>query len=202
MLSPTVQKATGALLIVIWSVVRIAFWGLARGRSVTISDATTRRKALLSVVSLSLVPIYLYYFTPLLDRFSLARPLWIGWVGNVMLAAAVLLFTWSHVSLGTNWSVGVDSARGQRLITNGPYRWVRHPMYSSLFLMTAALLVATANPLAALPFTIAITAMYADRVGAEERVMTRVFGDQYTQYMSRTGRLLPYLSMRKVEGRR
>ena len=189
--APATPRIIGAVLIVVWSVARVVFWRMARGRSVTLSDMTLRRRVLLAAVSLSLVPIYVYYFAPFLDRFSLIRPPWIGWIGDALLAAAVALFIWSHRSLGTNWTARVDVARGQHLITTGAYRWVRHPMYASFFLMSVALLIATANPLVALPFGMSITMMYVDRVGAEERIMAHEFGEPYTEYLSRTGRLFP-----------
>lgn len=199
---PAFQKFIGAALIVVWSVTRVVFWRMARGRSVALSDMTPRRRVLLAVVSLSLAPIYLYYFTPLLDRFGLILPSWIGCAGNALLAAAVALFTWSHTSLGTNWTAKVDVATGQRLITTGPYRWVRHPMYSSLLLMSVALLIATANPIVALPFGVSITIMYMDRVDAEERIMAHGFGEPYAEYMARTGRLTPRFRWRGARGRR
>jgi protein-S-isoprenylcysteine O-methyltransferase Ste14 len=190
------HKLLGAGLIVVWSISRVVFWRASGARRVVTSDMTRWRRALLALVSLSLVPIYLSYFTPLLDRFSLPWPGWIGWAGDVLLAAAVGLFVWSHAALGAGWTVSVDVAEGQRLVTSGPYRFVRHPMYSSLIVMAVALGLATANLLVALPFGIAILAMYLDRVDAEERLMTQEFGDEYRDYMARTGRVLPRLSGR------
>lgn len=188
------QMVVGAALIVLWSAARIAFWWMARRRTVTRSGMTPRRRLLLVLVSLSLSPIYVYYFTPALSRFSLDWPLWIGALGDALLAASVALFVWSHLSLGINWTANVDVAQGQQMVTTGPYRWVRHPMYSSFILMSAALLLATANLVVALPFGVTIMAMYADRVAAEEEMMTQEFGDEYARYMSRTGRLLPRFS--------
>lgn len=150
-----------------------------------------RRRVLLGVVSLTLVPIYLFYFSPLLDSFVVAVPSWVRWLGNAVLATGVALFTWSHSALGRSWSVGVEIADDQRLVTSGPYRWVRHPMYSSLLVMAVGLLLATANPIVALPYLGAIAATYIERVGDEERLMLRAFGDDYARYMATTGRLLP-----------
>lgn len=193
---PVTVKLVGSLLIALWSLARLRFWLATRKRAVRRSAMTPARSALLVVVSLSLAPIYLYYFTPLLDRSRLAWPAWIGWLGNALLTGAVALFIWSHLALGPAWTARVDVAEGQRLVTRGPFRWVRHPMYLSLFLLALALLLASASPLVALPFGVALVAMYAERVGAEEALMLETFGEEYRAYMGRTGRLLPRCAWR------
>lgn len=181
----------GSAIVGIWTIVRLVFWRRAGTRPVVTSQMPLLRRLLLTFVSASLVPVYLFYFTGLLDSFTVALPAWAKWAGNVLLATSVALFTWSHAALGKNWSVNVERTEGQSLVTKGPYRLVRHPMYSSLFLMAFGLVLATANPVAALPYLASITAMYFDRVGDEERLMLDTFGEQYEHYMRRTGRLVP-----------
>lgn len=183
----------------VWTVARLFFWRRTGTRPVVTSRMPPRRRLLLTAVSASLVPIYLFYFTRLLDSFVVVLPASVKWTGNVLLAASVALFVWSHASLGKNWSVNVERTEGQSLVTHGPYRLVRHPMYSSLFLMAFGLVLATASPVAALPYFVSIAAMYLDRVGDEERLMLDTFGEQYERYMRRTGRLVPRLGRHSDE---
>ena len=185
------QKLTGTIIILVWSAARVLFWARARKRQADIAATTWRRNLLLVLVSASLVPIYLYYVTPLLDRSGLVWPMWLGWMGDLVLGASVALFIWSHTALGENWSVGVEVASAQTLVTSGPYHWVRHPMYAALLLMAPGLLLATGNLLVAVPFGTALALMYLDRVDAEEQLMIEVFGNEYRSYMDRTGRLIP-----------
>lgn len=190
------QRIAGAAIIAIWTVARVYFWRAAGQRPTATERMPLRRRVLLMLVSVVLIPIYLYYFGTLLDPFTVASPGWLGWIGDGVLAIAVGLFIWSHASLGRNWSVKVELHTDQTLVTRGPYRWVRHPMYSSLLLMGIGLVLATSNPFVSLPYLATVAIMYAERVADEERLMLESFGAQYEAYMRRTGRLLPRLRSR------
>ena len=187
------HKWVGAILIVTWSLSRAYFWARSGRRKVVSSNMPLRRRLLLAVAGASFLPAYLYYFTPLLDRFDASVPVGFTWVGNLGLAASIALFVWSHHALGSAWSAGVDVAQGQRLVTSGPFRWLRHPMYASLLLLAASLILATHNTVASTPFVLATLAMYFERVGDEERLLARTFGHEYLSYARSTGRVLPRL---------
>ncbi|HEV7927636.1 MAG TPA: isoprenylcysteine carboxylmethyltransferase family protein, partial [Verrucomicrobiae bacterium] len=63
-------------------------------------------------------------------------------LGCVMTFMGVAVLIWSRISLGTNWSAMVNFREGQELVERGPYRFVRHPMYSGLLLMVAGTAIA------------------------------------------------------------
>jgi protein-S-isoprenylcysteine O-methyltransferase Ste14 len=119
-----------------------------------------------------------------------AAALWVRWAGVVLGAASVGLFVWTHVVLGRHWSPYLQLRAGHRLITDGPYARVRHPMYSAILGWMASLGLVAANwiPLA---FAAIVAANFILRIRGEEAMMLEQFGDEYRQYMKRTGRLLP-----------
>jgi protein-S-isoprenylcysteine O-methyltransferase Ste14 len=113
--------------------------------------------------------------------------------GSACLAAGLWLFYRSHADLGTNWSVTLEVREQHRLITQGVYRRIRHPMYSALFLYSVGQALALPNWVAGPSYLIAFGILFACRVGAEEEMMRAQFGDEYDAYMSRTERLAPWI---------
>jgi|ERR1700685_1239704 len=137
-------------------------------------------------------------FVPLIwvasPAFSFAEyPLRIGpFVAGVMcLVIGLWLFYRSHADLGTNWSITLEVREEHQLITQGVYRWVRHPMYSALVLYSVGQALVIPNWAAGLSNLIAIAVLFALRVGAEERMMAQQFGNEYAAYTERTKRLIP-----------
>jgi protein-S-isoprenylcysteine O-methyltransferase Ste14 len=101
------------------------------------------------------------------------------------------LFYRSHADLGTNWSVTLEVREQHRLITQGIYRRIRHPMYFALVVYSLGQALVIPNWVAGPANLVAFTILFALRVHAEEQMMTDVFGDEYTTYAARTKRLVP-----------
>lgn len=124
---------------------------------------------------------------------ALPLPGWAKWSGVFLGAASLVLIGWVQRALGSNFSTTLHVREEHTLISHGPYRWVRHPMYTVLFVHLLAILLLTANwyiggvPLAALALIVAL------RLKNEENTMLEKFGDGYREYMQRTGRFLPRL---------
>jgi protein-S-isoprenylcysteine O-methyltransferase Ste14 len=120
-----------------------------------------------------------------------ARP-WIEIVGIVLTAAGIGFAIWARVYLAGNWSGAVSVRVGHELIRTGPYRWVRHPIYSGLTLA----LLGTALGMGEVRGFVAVVVLYAGfkiKSRLEERVMRGVFGLEYEDYSRRTGAILPRL---------
>jgi protein-S-isoprenylcysteine O-methyltransferase Ste14 len=84
---------------------------------------------------------------------------------------------------------------GQSLITSGPYQIIRHPIYTAFLLILGSTLLISANWLIGLAW-IGMTALeVASRIGFEEQLMLEYFGEQYREYMKRTGKLLPPITV-------
>jgi protein-S-isoprenylcysteine O-methyltransferase Ste14 len=93
--------------------------------------------------------------------------------------------------LGRNWSGVLELYEQHELVTEGPYRFVRHPMYTSVYLKGIGILLLSANWIVGGGYLAAVTLMYALRVRDEEQMMLEHFGEEYRSYMSRTARLVP-----------
>jgi protein-S-isoprenylcysteine O-methyltransferase Ste14 len=102
---------------------------------------------------------------------------------------------WVQHSLGKHWSTQLRLRENHMLVTSGLYRRVRHPMYTVLFVLRLAIALATANMLILL-IEGAQFAVYYARIGKEEQMMLRKFGEEYRVYMMRTGRFLPRFTLR------
>lgn len=140
----------------------------------------------------SWIPLLLYLLSPAIDHWWIPIPLGLRWLGALLLAGGNLLFFWSHKALGKNWSPFLEIREGQEFITHGLYRWTRHPMYGSLFLIHIGMALLTANGAVASVFLPSICLFYILRVSREEKMMLEQFGEAYREYMNRTGRLFPH----------
>jgi protein-S-isoprenylcysteine O-methyltransferase Ste14 len=141
--------------------------------------------------------MFVYVFTPWLDGAHLALPVWLRVAGGGLSIAGIGLFAWSHVALGKNWSGVVELAQDHRLVVTGPYRYVRHPMYTAFFIMGIGLFLLSANGLLGVIHLGAVAWMYHARVTDEEAMMHSHFGDAYRAYAARTGRLVPGLGVER-----
>ena len=136
---------------------------------------------------------FAYALTPWLDFAHVSVPATLRWAG-IMLAFAGVAIVWgTHRALGRHWSGILELRENHRLIDSGPYRHIRHPMYTGFFIMSVGMALLTANLLVGLLQIAAFTATYLARVADEEAMMLDRFGDEYGGYMRRTGRLFPRL---------
>jgi protein-S-isoprenylcysteine O-methyltransferase Ste14 len=143
---------------------------------------------------LGFVAVLLYAIHPAWLSFaSLPLPLWLSWAGVIMALLGFALLQWAQHTLGKNWSDTPRMIKEQSLITSGPYRFVRHPIYTAFLLILGSTLFISANWLIGLAWIGMTLLEVASRIGFEENLMLEYFGDQYREYMKRTGRLLPKL---------
>lgn len=134
---------------------------------------------------------FVWLLTPWLD-FAEYRsyPLLFG-LGIEFLVVGLWLFHRSHRDLGTNWSATLEVRENHRLVTEGVYRKVRHPMYTSLLFFSIGQAAVLPNLVAGPAYLVAMLAMIAFRLDGEERLMVETFGAEYEAYQSRTKRLMP-----------
>ncbi len=124
--------------------------------------------------------------------FTVPFPIWLRWIGVGLGIVSLPLLIWVQRTLGKHWSTNLQLREQHTLVTSGPYRWVRHPMYTALFTFFIASSLISANWLFILLTMVVIIGLYT-RIGKEEIMMIEKFGDEYSDYMKRTGRLLPHL---------
>jgi protein-S-isoprenylcysteine O-methyltransferase Ste14 len=139
----------------------------------------------------ALVLPLVYLFTPWLGFADYRLPMGADLCGLLLMLAALYLFWRSHADLGENWSQTLEVRKGHQLVTHGVYRSIRHPMYAALWLWFAAQSLILQNWLAGLYPLVAFAMMYFIRTPREEQMMREFFGEQYVDYMRRTGRVFP-----------
>jgi protein-S-isoprenylcysteine O-methyltransferase Ste14 len=105
----------------------------------------------------------------------------------------VLLLWWVQWALDVQFDTTLHTQAEHKLIKHGPYQWVRHPMYTALFLMGLGWFLLTANWFVGVPLMIGIFLVVLSRVQNEEDVLTEIFGDEYQEYMQHSGRFFPPL---------
>ena len=138
--------------------------------------------------------LVLYVFASgLYDWAALPLPDWVRWIGAFITLGSVLLLWWVQWALDVQFDTTLHTQADHKLIQHGPYRWVRHPMYTALFLMGLGWFLLTANWFVGIPLMIGIVLVVLSRVQNEEAVLIELFGDEYRAYMQQTGRFLPPL---------
>ena len=141
---------------------------------------------------LNIVPTVIYVVAPeQLVWAALPLPVGWRWFGVGLGLLGIFLLLWVHHTLGKNFSVPGVMKEHQLLVTVGPYQWVRHPMYTALFLITVVYTLISANWFIGVTRIGWIVGTVASMVRDEEAVLIEKFGDEYRAYMRRTGRFLP-----------
>lgn len=111
-------------------------------------------------------------------------------LGLVFTSAGFFIFNWSVIVRG-RYAVSWNMPKDHKLITTGPYRYIRHPSYLGFFLMFIGLPLLLSNPFSLIPL-IAIPGYYR-ATAHEERLLTERFGNEYQEYQKKTGRFFPKL---------
>jgi len=138
---------------------------------------------MIAAVALPFLPIFRFLnFTPSLMT---------GTIGSIICIAGWGYFVWARQSLGRNWSANVSIQEGHELVTSGPHRYLRHPMYSGGLLACIGSAIVVGGPFV---FLLAIlTPMFLWRVGAEDKLMEQQFRNEYPDYKERTWALIPFI---------
>jgi protein-S-isoprenylcysteine O-methyltransferase Ste14 len=123
---------------------------------------------------------------------SVALPAWLRWAGFVVFGLGLALLTWTLRGLGTNLTDTVVTRRAHTLVTEGPYRWVRHPFYDAMALLIAGIALIAANWFMLLTGAV-VFSLLAVRSRTEEAHLLARFGESYRDYRERTGRFVPRL---------
>jgi len=188
------------------SVFEIVFWGAIvaemairapisqkqRKEAKSESRTSWQEKTMLGLLFLAMFFLPLIYSaTTWLDFANYSLPVWAGWLGVILILLALLVFWRSHADLGLNWSPSLEIRTEHKLITNGIFGTIRHPMYASQWIWVIAQPLLIQNWIAGFLNLFVFAAFYLLRVRAEEKMMLDTFGDEYREYMNKTGAVLP-----------
>jgi len=118
-------------------------------------------------------------------------PLWLSIIGAILGALSLLLFVWVHLSLGKFFTYKIQIAENQELVRKGPYKHVRHPMYSAFILLHISVFLITYNWFIAITWSFGLLVVLIFRIRKEEQLILEKFGEIYSAYMKETRRFLP-----------
>ncbi len=156
---------------------------------------STQEKILLGLLFLAMFFLPLFYSTTTwLDFANYSLPAWAGWLGVILILLALLVFWRAHADLGLNWSPSLEIRSEHKLITNGIYGSIRHPMYASQWIWVVAQPLLLQNWIAGMLNFFVFILFYTLRVRAEEKMMLDTFGGEYREYMNKTGAVIPKIS--------
>lgn len=176
----------------VWIAWLVYWWSSAFNVKPTERSETTVSRALYSV------PTYLGALL------LVARRWWPGWLvarlvppgpasywtGLVLLLAGIGFACWARVIIGGNWSSNVTLKSGHELIRTGPYRWVRHPIYTGLVAALLGSAIAQGALRSFLGLAL-ITGAFIYKLGIEERMLSERFGEEYARYRKEVPALIP-----------
>ncbi len=114
-------------------------------------------------------------------------------VGLLLIVLGSLLRRYCFRTLGEYFTGDVRAKPGQRVISSGPYRWVRHPSYTAGMMMFIGIGLALGSWASFALLTIATIATYSYRVAVEERALLEAIGEPYSSYMKGRKRFVPYI---------
>jgi protein-S-isoprenylcysteine O-methyltransferase Ste14 len=122
----------------------------------------------------------------------IVNAVWLRYLGVLLFLLGFAWVVWSFLSLGKQHSGEVTIQKEHELITKGPYRWVRHPMYLGLIVFPLGIGLAFGSWIGmALPLL--LIGLFVWRVRDEERLLQQEFGQKWDHYCQHTWRLIPYL---------
>jgi len=110
--------------------------------------------------------------------------------GIAVMLAGLVVTVWARRHLGTNWSGTITIKRGHDLVRTGPYRFVRHPIYSGVILAIIGTAVALGEWLGFVGAAL-IVGSFLVKLWLEERILAEVFGDDHVRYRAEVPALVP-----------
>lgn len=143
-----------------------------------------------------LIAIALFFTTRIPLHWLYLQPwpsgLWSFWVGAAVMVAGLLFAIWARAHLGGNWSSEVTIKQGHELITTGPYRVVRHPIYTGILAGLLGSAIALSQVRGWIAFGLIFIMLWL-KLRMEEQWMRSQFGETYAAYAHQTAALVPYL---------
>jgi protein-S-isoprenylcysteine O-methyltransferase Ste14 len=115
-----------------------------------------------------------------------------AWAAAVLCVIGLVFALWARVTLGRNWSGVVTLKEGHELVERGPYRFVRHPIYTGMLTMFFATALAQGH-LSGLVGTLLMFASFWIKLRDEEKLMLQQFPERYADYRRRAKCIIPFV---------
>jgi len=193
-MTPSVAKYVFLFALIVFGAIRFPREWKARKAAVAKSAYGWREHVRIAAATwgLAIIPI-IDATTRLLRGADLAFRPWLAWIGAAVFAAGLWIFWSAHRELGRNFSPTLVVRQSHTLVTQGIYRYMRHPMYTAFWLWVIAQALLLQNWVVAVCGFVGWGILFFDRVGQEEAMMRETFGEQYEAFARRTKRLVPWI---------
>lgn len=141
----------------------------------------------------TVIIFFLYIFLPQwFDWSKLPNyPITLKWIGTGFGFFAIIFFIFVHIHLGKNFSYTLIIYEDHKLIKTGPYKLVRHPMYTAFLFLHSAVFLITGNWFIGLYWILGLIFVISLRIRHEEMMLVQEFGEEYISYQKETGALFP-----------
>jgi protein-S-isoprenylcysteine O-methyltransferase Ste14 len=170
------------------------YWMVSALRTKLVAE----RQSVLSTLA-HRIPIGLGWWTlayrnwpPPMKRMIVPQAEWVQMAGAAICVYGLVFTIWARRTLAGNWSSDVTFKQGHELVKIGPYRYVRHPIYTGLLIMSlgTAVAIGQLHCWLSLPIT---AAGFWIKLSQEERLLLRHFPDEYLAYQNHVKALVPFL---------
>jgi len=186
-----VSQPLGGIFLSLWFVWWVAIaLGRQRGRASSY-DRSQRGIFALGILALAVLVVLVPWEHARFDG-PLPRNGFISWIGAALFGAGIALQVAAFWSLRGMYTSRLGIQERHRLVTNGPYRWLRHPGYLSNVMCLGGIGLAMSS-LIGLGVTLLVVPLILARIEKEEAMLVVEFGDVYRAYQKRTSRLIPGL---------
>ena len=120
-------------------------------------------------------------------------PDWFFYPGIFLMVIGILVRLWAIFTLGRSFTLSISVQKNQKVVDDGPYRYIRHPSYLGLFLIAVGIGVALQSWGGIIAILVIFGLALGYRIHIEEKFLVAELGDDYVQYMKRTKRLIPFV---------
>jgi protein-S-isoprenylcysteine O-methyltransferase Ste14 len=182
------------LIPALWIVWMLYWWIAARGAKPVRRSESVLFRASYIVPLLIAIWLLAARRVPIafLNEPVLPRTLALSVAGALLTALGLAFTVWARVHLAGNWSATVTIKENHSLVRDGPYRYVRHPIYTGILLAILGSAIARDEWRAVVAVVIAFVSFWR-KLRLEERWLTEVFGEDYRRYRQEVRALIPFV---------
>lgn len=168
------------------------YWSIAAKNAATEKSSESQSSRRLHQNLMNAALLLLFIPIPGLGQRFLPAASFIVPAGVALHVGSILLAVWARRHLGRNWSGAITLKVDHQLVRSGPYRFLRHPIYSAMLGMFVGTAVVS-GAIHALIAVVIIGIAYWRKIGLEERRLGEAFGPEYDAYRRQTWAIIPGL---------
>ncbi len=177
----------GQFIFICWAIF-IIVWMVASFRV----KRTVEKKAGWWRIQFLLIAAIIFFFLRYHDLILWSYTLVTGMVADIITLVGLIIALWARITLGGNWSTATVLKENHELITNGPYSYVRHPIYSGLLLMVFGTAIFFGHVAVFVAFALSAVAAWF-RALEEEKLLTKRFPEAYPKYKQDVKAFIPFV---------